>query len=159
MQPVPTNVDCCGLPKIVPGVGRSPNQADVVVQGAWTYALTGRAKEAVPLAERALRLNPFPPDWFFSALGDSLLFANRVEEAVSAYRKCVEKIPDFIWCQFGLTVAYVESGKMDLATIHAREIMRINARITATENTYVHSFGMPKDRERIVRALRQAGLK
>ena len=62
----------------------SPNEANVLVLAGWVLALTGQATEAVTLVERAIRLNPFTPNWYFGALGDSLLFANRVEEAVPA---------------------------------------------------------------------------
>jgi len=137
----------------------SPNQADILVLSGWTFATTGRANEAISLVERALRLNPLPPDWFYGALGDSLLFAKRVEEALPAHRKCVERIPDFIWCQLGITVDYVETGKNEQASIHAKEAIRINAGITAANNTYVRSIGIPEDRERVVKALRKAGLK
>ena len=104
-------------------------------------------------------MNPIPSDWYFSALGDSLLFANRAEEALSAHRKCVERVPDLIWCQFGLTVDYVETGKLAQAAAQAKEALRINPKMTAEDNTYVRSIGIPKDRARIVKALREAGLK
>ena len=68
----------------------SPNQADTLLLAAWAFAPNGRANEAVDLAQRALRLNPYPPDWYYGALGDSLLFARRVDEALPALSKCVE---------------------------------------------------------------------
>ena len=136
----------------------SPNQADVLAVGGWNLAGNGRAQEAIPLVHRALRLNPIPPDWYYGALGDSLLFSNQPDEAIPVHRRCVERIPDFIWCQLGLTVAYVESGKLEQATIQAREAMRINPKMTASDNTYVRTMGIPEDRARVVKALRQAGL-
>ena len=137
----------------------SPNQADILALSAWVFAQNGRAQEAVSLVERAFRRNPFPPDWYFGSLGDSLLFAKRIEDALPNQRKCVEHAPDFLWCQLGLAVTYVEAGKLEQATIHAREATRINPKISATDNTYVRSIGNPKDRARIVMELRKAGLK
>jgi adenylate cyclase len=140
-------------------IALSPNQADTLVVSGWTFSENARAGEAIALVERALRLNPIPPDWYFGALGDSFLFANRVDDALAVHRKCVERLPDFIWCQLGLTVDYVETGKLAQATIHAKEAVRINPKITAEDNTYVRSIGNPKERSRVVMALRQAGLK
>ena len=136
----------------------SPNDANVVALSGWILALNGRAEEAVSLVERALRLAPVPLSWYFGGLGDSLLFAKRVDEAIAAHRKCVERDPDFIWCRLGLTVGYVESGKLDLAAAQAKEAGRINPSITAEDNTYVRSIGIAEDRAWIVKALRRAGL-
>ena len=140
-------------------IALSPNQADILVLSGWTFASNGRANEAITLMERAIRLNPFPPNWYFGGLGDSLLLANRVEEALPFQRKCVEQAPDFLWCQLGLTATYTEAGNLEQATAQAKEALRINPKITAEDNTYVRSIGNPKDRARITIALRKAGLK
>jgi adenylate cyclase len=136
----------------------SPNQANILALSAWAFAPNGRAEEAVSLTERAFRLNPFPPLWYYGALGDSLLYAKRFEEAVNAHRKCVET-PDHLYCQLGLTVAYVEVGKLEQATTQAEQALSIDPNITAENNVYMWSAGLPEDRIRIVQALRQAGLK
>ena len=109
--------------------------------------------------QRAMRLDPFPPSWYYGALGDSLLFASRVNEAIldsSARRRLT---PDFVWCQLGLTVDYVLSESTDQAAAQAKEALRINPKITAADNTYVRSIANPAQRADIVAALRRAGLK
>jgi len=141
------------------GLTVSPNDANVIVLCAWVFADTGKANEAVVLMQRAFRLNPIPPPYYYCALGDSLLFAKRVEEAIPSHRKCVELTPDFIWAQLGLTVDYVLAGKLDQAVAPAKEALRINPKITAADNTYVHSMAESAQRAEIVAALRQAGLK
>ena len=137
----------------------SPNQAGVLALSAFAFAPVGRAEEAISLAERAIRLNPFPPGWYFGALGDSLLYARRVEDAVIALRKCVEQLPNLIYCQLGLTIAYIELGELEQATTQAEQALSIDPNITAENNVYMWSAGLPEDRIRIVQALRQAGLK
>ena len=137
----------------------SPNQAGILAISAWAFAPMGRAEEAVSLAERAFRLNPFPPAWYFGALGDSLLFAQRIEDAANAHRKCVEQLPSHLFCQFGLTVAYVELGKLELAAMQAKQALSIVPKMTSDDNPYVQVIEMPEERIRIVKALRQAGLK
>jgi adenylate cyclase len=139
-------------------VALSPNEADVLVLAGWVFALNGRAQVAVSLVERAIRLNPVTPYWYFGALGDSLLFANRVDEALPAQRKCVESAPEFVWCDLGLTVTYAEARKMQEATDQVTVILRIDPKITAEDNVYVRSLSTPKDRARAASALRRAGL-
>ncbi|HTS54686.1 MAG TPA: adenylate/guanylate cyclase domain-containing protein [Burkholderiales bacterium] len=137
----------------------SPNDANVIVLSAWVLAYNGRADEAVVLMQRAFRLEPYPPPWFYGGLGDSLLFSKRVEEAIPAHRQCVERIPEFIWCQLGLTADYALAGNTDQAKTQGKEALGINPKITATDNTYVHSIPDPAQRAEIVDALRRAGLK
>ncbi len=137
----------------------SPNDARVIAYSAWALATSGRADEAVVLMQRAMRLDPFPPSWYYGASGDSLLFASRVKEAIPDHHKCVELTPDLIWCQLGLTVDYVLVGNTDQAAAQAKEALRINPKITAADNTYVRSIANPAQRADIVAALRRAGLK
>ena len=136
-----------------------PNVADVVANVAWIYTAEGRAEEAVPLMQRAFRLNPFAPAWMHGAHGDSLLWAGYVDESVPALHKCVDQIPDFLLCRLALTYAYVQTGKLDDARAHAREALRINPRITAKDNTYTLALGLPQSRARVIAALRRAGLR
>ena len=137
----------------------SPNDANVLALGAYVLAPSGRANEAYVLMQRAFRLDPFPPPRYYGALGDSLLFAKRIEEAIPAHRQCVELTPDFIWCRLGLTVDYALVEKIDQAAAQAKEALRINPKITAADNTYVRSIADPAQRASTVAALRRAGLK
>jgi len=137
----------------------SPNDADVIAYSAYVLALSGRPEEAVVLMQRAMRLDPLPPSSYFGALGDSLLFAKRVEEAIPAHRQCVELTPDMIWCRLGLTVDYALVEKIDQAAVQAKEALRLNPKITAADNTYVRSIADPAQRAITVAALHRAGLK
>jgi tetratricopeptide (TPR) repeat protein len=123
--------------------------------------ITGRPEREIfdVLMQRAMRLDPRPPSSYYGALGDSLLFAKRVEEAIPAHRQCVELTPDLIWCRLGLTVDYALVEKTDQAAAQAKEALRINPKITAADNTYVRSIADPAQRASTVAALRRAGLK
>jgi predicted Zn-dependent protease len=112
----------------------------------------------VSLAEKAGRLNPFPEDYYESIQGDSLLFARRIEEALAAQRRCVERVPDFYWCRVGLALTYVEAGRLEDASSQVSEALRINPRLTAADNSYVRSIGGPAERTWAIESLRRAGL-
>jgi adenylate cyclase len=139
-------------------IALSPNQADALELSGQTLALNGRAEEAVSLIQRALRLNPFPPDWYYDGLGDSLLFLNRIEDAIAAHRKCVQGMPDLMWCRLSLTAGYALAGKTGEAAGQVKDILKINPNITAEANTWVISIGIPQDRARMIAALRIGGL-
>jgi tetratricopeptide (TPR) repeat protein len=137
----------------------SPNQADILAHGGLILALHGRAEEGLARVQRAWRLNPFPAVWYFDMLGTGLLFANRVTEALPVFRQCVERVPDHIYCQCRLTLAYVEAGKVEQATAQSREVVRLNPKSTAEDNVCVRHIGVPEQRARAIEALRRAGLK
>jgi tetratricopeptide (TPR) repeat protein len=136
----------------------SPNQAEILIGSAWVFAQNGRAREAVSLAETALRLNPYRPAWCFSALGDSLLFAKRFAEALPAQHRCVEQGPDNVWCRLGLALTYIELGMPEEASIHVGEATRVNPKLSAADNAYVRSIGDPAERAWAIESLRRAGL-
>jgi adenylate cyclase len=136
----------------------SPNQADIVVFNGFLLALNGRAEKGVALVQRAWRLNPFPPDWYFDMLGTSLLFVNRVAEALPVFRQCVERMPDMLFCHCRLTVAYVWAGQVAQATAQAREVVRLTPKSTAEDNVCVRQTGDREQRARAIEALRRAGL-
>jgi tetratricopeptide (TPR) repeat protein len=137
----------------------NPNDANVLVNAGWVLTANGRAEEAVSLMERGFRLNPFPPDYYYCGLGDSLLSANRVEEALRAQRTCVEHLPDWVIGRLGLTATAVAAGNLEEARVHAKAALKINPRLTAEDNAYVRGIGVPEERARTVEAFRQAGLK
>ena len=135
------------------------NQADVLVLAAWHLAwVEGRENESLRLVERALRLNPQPPFWYYSAFGDSLLNVSRIDEAIEAQKKCVEAVPEFLWCQLGLTLAYFDFGDIENAKAHAGEALKVNPALTAEDNPYVRGVPPSRERERVTEALRSAGL-
>ena len=69
------------------GVALNPSGADVKYWYAATLTFAGRAVEAIPLFEKAIRLNPFGPSRYFLSYGHALRVTGRLEEAASAYRE------------------------------------------------------------------------
>jgi len=136
----------------------TPNQGNVVANTAWNFAFGGRAEEAYTLMQRAFRLNPFAPAWYYGALGESLVRSGRIEEAVAALHKCVDPLPDFLMCRLSLTLAYAEADRIRDAAAQAKEALRISPAIRADSNPSVLSTSSAEARGRAITAFRQAGL-
>jgi adenylate cyclase len=128
----------------------------------WRYArvlsFSGRPEEAIPLLEKAIRLNPLGPSTFFADLGLSHRLLGRFKEAVAAYKKAIEKSPNDFWYHAHLVVVYAAMGRDEEAREEAAEVMRINPKFSVE---WFAKTSMLKDRstvEKAAEALRKAGL-
>jgi tetratricopeptide (TPR) repeat protein len=95
------------------------NPAAWAAQGNLGYALfqQGRAAEAVPHYEAALRLNPAYAEAQYN-LGTALLQLNRLPEAVAAYERATRLQPASAEMQNNLGMALVRDGRLAQAAGH-----------------------------------------
>jgi adenylate cyclase len=63
-----------------------PSMADVLGFSAFVLASCGRAGEAIGHAERAIKLSPKHPGWYFGVLGNAYRLAGRLDAALAAFR-------------------------------------------------------------------------
>jgi adenylate cyclase len=125
----------------------------------YTRALTfsGRPEEAIPLQEKAIRLNPLGPSQVYGDLGLALRLTGRLEEAVF-YKKAIERAPNDFWFHANLAVTYIMMGRDEEARASAAEVLRINPKFTL--ELYAKR-SLVKDRsviDKAIDALRKAGL-
>lgn len=66
-------------------IALNPNDADVLSDMAWCLSYAGRAKDAIELALRAIRLNPHYPSWYSLQLGAIYFDARLYEKAVATF--------------------------------------------------------------------------
>ena len=92
--------------------------------------LAGRPEEAIPLYQKAIRLNPFGPSGLYRDFGDALRNTGRFEEAVSAYKKSIQIAPDNILTHLGLAATYSMMGREKEARAEAAEVLRINPKFS-----------------------------
>jgi TolB-like protein/class 3 adenylate cyclase len=71
-------------------INRMPNSADAHAWLAMSLNMAGREQEALPLFEKSLRLNPFPPAFYYQNFGYTLRVMKRYEEAVTMYKNALE---------------------------------------------------------------------
>jgi adenylate cyclase len=136
-----------------------PNSAYVLhTYGAILY-FAARNEEAIPLFEKAIRLNPKPPNMYRHHYGAALREAERYEEAIAQVKKAIEREPNDILSYSVLASSNSMAGREEEARAAAAEILRINPNFSL-ENYIKRS--PHKDQtvnERYVDAMRKAGLK
>jgi adenylate cyclase len=129
--------------------------------GAYGAALlfACRPEEAIPLLQKAIRLNPNAGPNTFLDFGHALRMTGRFEEAVSAFKKALQRAPDHITAHIGLGATYSLMGREKEARAEAEEILRINPKFSLDYFKMASPLKDPSEIDKIADALRKAGLK
>ncbi|MDH3242806.1 MAG: adenylate/guanylate cyclase domain-containing protein [Alphaproteobacteria bacterium] len=124
------------------------------------YNLTdaGRADEAIPMLEKAMRLDPSYQPWYLQALGDAYNAVGRYAEAAEAHKRFVDRQPEKIWGHAGLIASYMWLGRKDEAQSHAAELLRIDPKFSLASFRKRLKYKDQAYLERLLDALRKAGL-
>jgi len=137
----------------------NPNGADYHVWLAMILTSAGRPGEAVDLVKKAIRLNPFPPNWYFLCLGNVFFIMGQYEEAAEAYQRAIQRSPDFLLVRIGLAASYGALGRIEDARAAAIEVLRIDPKFTLERFAHGLLYKDQNDADRYIDALRKAGLK
>jgi adenylate cyclase len=140
-------------------VALNPSDAGALFLYAESLAVSGNPERAIPLIQKALRLNPFAGAGQYNIFGNALQFSGRFEEAVAAYKKAIQRAPDFLWGHLMLTANYGRMGREKEAHDQAAEILRIKPDFSVE---FFNKTSMIKDqaeKDKIMNALRNAGLR
>jgi adenylate cyclase len=119
-----------------------------------------RPEEAIPIFQKAIRLNPNAEAHSLLFFGSALRMTGRFEEAVSAFKKALQRAPNYIGAHVGLAATYSLMGRENEARAEAEEILRINPKFSV--DYFVRTVLTYKDQseiDKVVNALRKVGLK
>jgi adenylate cyclase len=141
-------------------IHRGPDTASHYAELATTYVMMGRGEEAIPLLQKAIRLNPNAQGFTFANLGAAFRISGRFEEAVSAYKEAIQRAPDLISAHIGLGTTYSLIGRETEARAEAEEVLRINPKFSLDHFAKNEIFYRDQSEiDKIVNAMRKAGLK
>ena len=136
-----------------------PNSAEVHFLAGVVLRISGKPEESIPVCKKSIRLEPFTPGIYYGNLGMAY-FTNGTdcEEAVKACEKGLERAPEGMIVHFMATTVFSACGKEKEARKTAKELLRINPKFSA--ETFANKLPQKdqKDKDRIVEALRKAGL-
>ena len=135
-----------------------PGSADIIHLYAAILTYTGRRKEAIPLFEEALRLNPKPPNAYLRHYCMALRDLGLYKEALALAERAAKNEPDDILAWVNVVAILSLSGREEEARAAAKEVMRINSKFSAAR---IQKVTPHKDRamaKRLGDSLRKAGL-
>jgi len=140
-------------------VALNPNSAECHYALGKILVFDGRWEESIPEYKKAIRLNPIPPNTYLYSLGLSYGWTGQYEEAITWCKKAILQEPNSFMAHIMMTVVYGLSGREEEARAAALEILRINPKFSLEKVAKSCTYRGKGDCERLIGALRKAGLK
>lgn len=133
----------------------NPNYDLVVVQQGEILTWLGRAEEGIDWIRKAMRLNPYHPERFWSHLGRAHYTAGHYADATSSLMHLSAMAP---LQQALLAASYAQLGDTTAARAHMQEVLRRHPSLTIEEYLDSLHYGQESDREHCREGLVKAGL-
>jgi adenylate cyclase len=136
----------------------APNLADAYATYAQMLNYSGRAEEAVAFIEKAFRLNPFPPIFYFTHAAHTYRLIGRYEDAARKCQECLARWPNAIIAQVALACNYAAWGHDEEARAAAQGVLRIDPKFSAQRYARAFPYKDPAQSARVLELMRKAGL-
>jgi adenylate cyclase len=132
-----------------------------VAQYVLAFSLTrvGKYEEAIALYKKAMRSDPIPSTSLLTLLGNAYILAGQYEDGISTLKKVLRRSPNNLWAHVGLAMGYSSSGREEEARNEAIDILRIDPKFSLEHFGKRLMYKDQADTDRVVGALRKAGLK
>jgi TolB-like protein/class 3 adenylate cyclase len=122
----------------------------------------GRGEEAVKAVKKAQQLNPkYLSDrvpWILDFMGFAYFTAGRYEESIAAWKQVLDRFGPIVLREAFLIAAYSELGRDDEAKAMAQQLLKRHPKFSLSSWNYARTYKNPVDTERLLNALRKAGL-
>ncbi len=115
--------------------------------------------EAIPMHQRAIRLEPFTPGVYYQNLEMAYRDAGQCDEAISAYEEALRRASSSQSVHVGATATYSICGREEEARKTAAGVLRINPKFTTKYFANKLPHKNQSDTDRYIAVLRKAGLK
>ena len=132
----------------------NPNDTNLLAISADALVYCERVDEALERCQRAIRLNPNAPDWYWQTLGFTYFHLGRYEEALEA----LERITALGQARRILAATYAHLGRLDEARHEAEEFMKVVPNFSIKEWARTEPYTDPNELQRYVDGMRKAGL-
>jgi adenylate cyclase len=142
-----------------------PNNACNTAILAQTMYFAGRAKEAIELMKKAMRLSPYHPDWYLGLLAMAYIMIQRYEEGLQIAEQQLEIVKKrgelgrgLIMSHLNLAEVNILLGREEEARKHSKEVQRIDLSFSLEELGKTAFYKDPTYLESRLNVLRRAGL-
>ena len=139
-------------------IALNPNGAHAHAWLGHILCVAGRPEEGLALLKKAFRLNPIPPSWYFNHLAMAYRMTERYEDAIDVSKQALHLNSDDLSAHLSLAITYGLLDRKSEAHEAAAEILRIDPNFSIEYFVKTGPIKDPADRERLISALRKAGL-
>jgi len=140
-------------------VALTPNGADARAHLGMILNYAGKREAAIASLEKAIRLNPIPPNWYLFSLGEAYFLAGEPEKALAAYEQVLHRTPDDIRALIGSTATYSLLGREEEARTQATQILRMEPKFSLDSYLKTLPFKNKADAELLFDSFHKAELK
>jgi adenylate cyclase len=133
----------------------NPNDDLIVVQQGEILTWLGQAEEGIGWVQKAMRLNPYHPERFWSHLARAYFVARRYAESAEALHRI--SAPDVVQ-QALLAAAHAQLENDETARALSAKLLEREPHFRISAHLAGQYFKRPEDREHYRAALRKAGL-
>jgi adenylate cyclase len=133
----------------------NPNYDLVVVQQGELLTWLGRPEDGIDWIKKAMRLNPYHPERFWSHLGRAYYCAEKYAEAAEAFSRITR--PDYTHHAF-LAATFAQMGNAVAAGAHAAEVLKREPAFSVAAYLVTQHYKRDVDRQRHEAGLLGAGL-
>jgi TolB-like protein/Flp pilus assembly protein TadD len=139
-------------------VALNPNGAQGIIALAGILGHAGRWEESVSYAKKSIRLDPVPDIFKIFILGRAQFMTGHYDESIAAWKKALQKNPDYLPAHVFLAACYSSLGRDAEAAAEAKEVLRIDPKFSVESHAKILPYRNKANIEREVNALRKAGL-
>jgi len=136
----------------------SPNHANDQAIAAIIMNKCGNPEGALKRIRKAMRLSPFHPIWFLTALGQILRVLRRYDESIDVFLEMIKRDPEHNEGHIGLAEILGEIGRIDEAKRAAIGVLRLNPDFSINDYIRNLSYCDPAELTRLKAGLCNAGL-
>ncbi|MBR1237928.1 adenylate/guanylate cyclase domain-containing protein [Bradyrhizobium sp. AUGA SZCCT0182] len=137
------------------GLALNPNYDLVVVQQGELLTWLGRPEEGIDWIKKAMRLNPYHPERFWSHLGRACYCAEKYADAIEAFSRITR--PDYTHHAF-LAATFAQMGNAVAAAAHVAEVLKSEPAFSVAVYLATQHYKHAIDRQRHEAGLLKAGL-
>ena len=114
--------------------------------------------KAIASLQTALRLNPYPPNYYYVHFGNAYRHLGKYDEAISWYNKALQISPNVQNAYVGLVTVFSLLGREEEARSAARELLRLNPKFSVEHYAKMLPYTNKDKVSRYADALFKAGL-
>jgi adenylate cyclase len=139
-------------------IALNPNGANNYSFMAGLIGCMGRWEDGIEFSRKAIRLEPFPPVFYFHWLGRAYFMTEQYDKAIATWKKALRVGPNYLPAHAFLAACYSSLDRHAEATAAAKEVLRINPKFSLESYAKTLPYKNKVDIKRYVSALRKAGL-